>query len=161
MSPLESEDVSPIYASPPHSPLSDINSPCEEIKSQPNADMHFARDTHMRIILGNARFDSGGHLGWVRILLQITIAIVIYNKLKLINYVPFDENFFYFHSSKPKRNGIVTNPALRLMSNVKNGLECAAERIQKTRQEVSKFNHSKLNSSNKSNGYHWKKETPL
>ncbi|KAK6633628.1 hypothetical protein RUM44_004235 [Polyplax serrata] len=125
LSPLESEDASPIYASPPHSPLSDINSPCEEVKSQAIADMHFARDTHMRIILGNTRFDSG------------------------------------HQSSKPKRNGIVTNPALRLMSNVKNGLECAAERIQKTRQEVTRFNHSKVNSVNKSNGYHCKKETPL
>lgn len=70
--------------------------------------------------------------------------------------------FIFALSSKPKRNGIVTNPALRLMSNVKNGLECAAERIQKTRQEVTRFNHSKFNSATaKSNGYHWKKETPL
>lgn len=52
--------MSPIYASPPHSPLSDINSPCEETKMQVNTDLHFARDTHMRIILGNARLDSSG-----------------------------------------------------------------------------------------------------
>ncbi|KAL0280589.1 UNVERIFIED_CONTAM: hypothetical protein PYX00_001841 [Menopon gallinae] len=126
LSPLESEDASPIYASPPHSPLSDINSPCEEIKPHINADLHFARDTHMRIILGNTRIDQS------------------------------------HHSSKPKRNGIVTNPALRLMTNVKNGLECAAERIHKTRQEVSKFNHSKMTpATTKSNSYQWKKETPL
>lgn len=63
--------MSPLYATPPHSPTSDISSP-----GQPNppshinfdsindngasvnhilsTDHHFARDTHMRIILGNS-----------------------------------------------------------------------------------------------------------
>ena len=51
--------MSPLYASPPHSPSSDLSSPhddnamanCNNLTSV-NSD-HFARDTHMRIILGN------------------------------------------------------------------------------------------------------------
>lgn len=62
--------MSPLYASPPHSPNSDISSPgqalpphgFDEIGSGMSTttasqafhhDHHFARDTHMRIILGN------------------------------------------------------------------------------------------------------------
>lgn len=53
------ECMSPLYASPPHSPSSDLSSPQDDnamasfnnLKSV-NSD-HFARDTHMRIILGN------------------------------------------------------------------------------------------------------------
>lgn len=53
--------MSPLYASPPHSPSSDLSSPhddnnamanCNNLTSVNSVD-HFARDTHMRIILGN------------------------------------------------------------------------------------------------------------
>lgn len=60
--------MSPLYATPPHSPCSDISSPGAQpslphfedigatnstLVNQIKMD-HFARDTHMRIILGNA-----------------------------------------------------------------------------------------------------------
>lgn len=49
--------MSPLYATPPHSPSSDLSSPRDDqtatrTLTSVNAD-HFARDTHMRIILGN------------------------------------------------------------------------------------------------------------
>ncbi|CAO1431229.1 unnamed protein product [Diamesa tonsa] len=47
--------MSPLYATPPHSPSSDLSSPHDDNVSHltsVNTD-HFARDTHMRIILGN------------------------------------------------------------------------------------------------------------
>ncbi|XP_025834914.1 uncharacterized protein LOC112905866 [Agrilus planipennis] len=65
LSPLQSEPQSPIYASPPLSPVHDapsmfgamnIYQPVlrhSNIFSQA-PDTHFARDTHMRIILGNS-----------------------------------------------------------------------------------------------------------
>ena len=63
--------MSPLYATPPHSPSSDISSPGGQHPSLPNFEEsggatnnstlanqikmdHFARDTHMRIILGNS-----------------------------------------------------------------------------------------------------------
>lgn len=68
--------MSPLYATPPHSPSSDISSPGQH-PSLPNFEEtvigaantnqtltnqmkmdHFARDTHMRIILGNAHKES-------------------------------------------------------------------------------------------------------
>lgn len=52
--------MSPLYASPPHSPSSDLSSPHDENAIMANCNNltsvnsdHFARDTHMRIILGN------------------------------------------------------------------------------------------------------------
>lgn len=49
--------MSPLYATPPHSPSSDLSSPHDDPTmtnnlTSVNSD-HFARDTHMRIILGN------------------------------------------------------------------------------------------------------------
>lgn len=49
--------MSPLYATPPHSPSSDLSSPRDDPTASNNltsvnAD-HFTRDTHMRIILGN------------------------------------------------------------------------------------------------------------
>lgn len=49
--------MSPLYATPPHSPSSDLSSPHDDhannrTLTSVSAD-HFARDTHMRIILGN------------------------------------------------------------------------------------------------------------
>ena len=76
--------MSPLYASPPHSPSSDISSPGQqsnlihhhfgEIGATANvtstttaaqqlvinSDQHFARDTHMRIILGNNKDNQSG-----------------------------------------------------------------------------------------------------
>lgn len=49
--------------------------------------------------------------------------------------------------SKPKRNGIVTNPALRIVPAIKNGLEMAANR--------------KINNATTTNSFQWRKETPL
>lgn len=52
--------MSPLYATPPHSPSSDLSSPHEpHMDTLNNSNLtsvnseHFARDTHMRIILGN------------------------------------------------------------------------------------------------------------
>lgn len=49
--------MSPLYASPPHSPSSDLSSPHDDMAMCNNLTSvdseHFARDTHMRIILGN------------------------------------------------------------------------------------------------------------
>lgn len=49
--------MSPLYASPPHSPSSDLSSPQEDNAMTNNLTSvnseHFAKDTHMRIILGN------------------------------------------------------------------------------------------------------------
>ncbi|RZF38779.1 hypothetical protein LSTR_LSTR008149 [Laodelphax striatellus] len=50
-------------------------------------------------------------------------------------------------SSKPKRNGIVTNPALRILPAIKNGLEMAAGR--------------QVNNATTTNSFQWRKETPL
>lgn len=56
--------MSPLYATPPISPGSDIEGNFEDHFGQPSAifttqnvesNDHFARDTHMRIILGNSK----------------------------------------------------------------------------------------------------------
>lgn len=61
--------MSPLYASPPHSPSSDVSSPGQDnnggggeatAKSTSITDNHFTRDTHMRIILGNSNLGGGG-----------------------------------------------------------------------------------------------------
>lgn len=51
------------------------------------------------------------------------------------------------NGSKPKRNGIVTNPALRIIPALKNGLEMAAGR--------------QVNNATTTNSFQWRKETPL
>lgn len=69
--------MSPLYATPPHSPSSDISSPGQH-PSLPNFEDvgatnsttltnqmkmdHFARDTHMRIILGNSNKEQSSTL---------------------------------------------------------------------------------------------------
>ncbi|BES94896.1 ankyrin repeat domain 50 [Nesidiocoris tenuis] len=52
-------------------------------------------------------------------------------------------------STKSKRNGIVTNPALRIVPAIRNGLEFAAGRW------------GSNNSATPSNSFQWRKETPL
>ncbi|XP_063929652.1 ankyrin repeat domain-containing protein 50 isoform X2 [Zophobas morio] len=160
LSPLQSEPQSPIYASPPLSPVHDTPNmfgKCGRSREGRNVevmseftgamniyqpvlrhnnfakapDTHFARDTHMRIILGNA---SGAAVG---------------NKDKKEQSHESNSK----SSQKPKRNGIVTNPALRLVANVKNGLDTAAANLRKST--------SGANPSTKTNSFHWRKETPL
>lgn len=66
--------MSPLYASPPHSPSSDVSSPGQHgeepqggggggegnAKGTSITDNHFTRDTHMRIILGGGKAENGG-----------------------------------------------------------------------------------------------------
>ncbi|GLH13787.1 Ankyrin repeat and KH domain-containing protein mask [Gryllus bimaculatus] len=156
LSPLHSEPQSPIYASPPHSPLSDVAIPSSpltatglmagqkaNILANPAvmADPHFARDTHMRIILGN----SGSAVG------RSPTGILTTQTTDFGNSGSSAGSGLL----KPRRNGIVTNPALRIVAGVKNGLDAAAGRKHNA--------NSRLQSSqqHKSNGFQWRKETPL
>ncbi|XP_011306875.1 ankyrin repeat domain-containing protein 50 isoform X2 [Fopius arisanus] len=92
-----------------------------------SADTHFTRDTHMRIILGN----SGAGVGR--------------------NVKHTSDHVTSSGHSKPKRNGLVTNPAMRLVAGVRNGFENATNRNKPITTRV--------------NGFQWKaetrKETPL
>ncbi|XP_023290429.1 ankyrin repeat domain-containing protein 50 isoform X3 [Orussus abietinus] len=92
-----------------------------------SADTHFTRDTHMRIILGN----SGAGVG------------------RNVKHTP--EHISSSGNSKPKRNGLVSNPAMRLVAGVRNGIENATNRNKPITTRV--------------NGFQWKaearKETPL
>ncbi|CAH1642329.1 unnamed protein product [Spodoptera littoralis] len=131
--------MSPLYASPPRTPVSDLCSPTQpalppSFGSQPPSltsvqpvltDTHFNRDTHMRIILGR---DSKP---------------------------PQDRS-----ESKSKRNGIVTNPAMRLVANVRNGLDNAAANIRRTGVALA-ASASSANPAVKTNAFQWRKETPL
>ncbi len=71
--------MSPLYASPPHSPSSDLSSPHDDNvtvnnNASSNTDNHFARDTHMRIILGNnIREQKEKEQGYIFILLVLVI----------------------------------------------------------------------------------------
>lgn len=145
LSPLQSEPQSPIYASPPMSPTHEVPNMFGAMNIyQPvlkhhsnflaNADTHFARDTHMRIILGNSSPGIGSRLG------------------KNVSQTTQDS----ISNSKPKRNGIVTNPALRLVAGVKNGLDNAAANLRKS---ASGGNSS--NPTTKTHSFQWRKETPL
>ncbi|XP_043274119.1 ankyrin repeat domain-containing protein 50 isoform X3 [Venturia canescens] len=91
-----------------------------------SADTHFTRDTHMRIILGN----SGAGVG---------------------RNVKHTEHSSSASNAKPKRNGLVSNPAMRLVAGVRNGFENATNRNKPITTRV--------------NGFQWKaetrKETPL
>ncbi|KAF7405531.1 hypothetical protein HZH66_004437 [Vespula vulgaris] len=92
------------------------------------ADTHFTRDTHMRIILGN----SGAGVGR--------------NVKHTTEHTPGS-----ISNIKPKRNGLVSNPAMRLVAGVRNGIENATNRNKPITTRV--------------NGFQWKaearKETPL
>ncbi|KAI8433351.1 hypothetical protein MSG28_015396 [Choristoneura fumiferana] len=127
------DNMSPLYASPPRSPVSDACSPTQPLCSQPPslssvqpmADTHFNRDTHMRIILGRETRAEQER-----------------------------------HESKGKRNGIVTNPAMRLVANVRNGLDSAAANIRRTGVALA-ASASSANPAVKTNAFQWRKETPL
>ncbi|XP_044764260.1 ankyrin repeat domain-containing protein 50-like isoform X2 [Coccinella septempunctata] len=140
LSPLQSEPQSPIYASPPLSPVHDtpnifgamnIYQPVLRHNFAKAPDTHFARDTHMRIILGNSSSSPN-------------------SKNDKKNEEDSSKNK---SNQKSKRNGIVTNPALRLVANVKNGLDSAAANLRKST--------SSANPASKTNSFHWRRETPL
>lgn len=155
LSPLQSEPQSPIYASPPLSPIHDapnmfgamnIYQPVLRHNNFAKApDTHFSRDTHMRIILGNSNGKNDKKS-------QDNQSQRYVNCRELLQNVCNKNNS---SNSKPKRNGIVTNPALRLVANVKNGLDSAAANLRKST--------SGANPSTKTNSFLWKerKETPL
>ncbi|XP_038219833.1 ankyrin repeat domain-containing protein 50, partial [Zerene cesonia] len=65
-----------------------------------------------------------------------------------------------FKKTKNKRNGIVTNPAMRLVANVRNGLDNAAANIRRTGVALA-ASASSANPAVKTNAFQWRKETPL
>lgn len=71
--------------------------------------------------------------------------------------------YYTIFYSKPKRNGIVTNPALRLVPGLKNGLDFAAGRKHNSSARVTNSSVSGPVSSvnSRPNGFQWRKETPL
>ncbi|XP_058805828.1 ankyrin repeat domain-containing protein 50-like isoform X2 [Phymastichus coffea] len=100
---------------------------CHEEKKL--ADTHFTRDTHMRIILGNSGVGVGRNIKHSS-----------------------DNSTGNSGNSRPKRNGFVSsNPAMRLVAGVRNGIENATNRNKPVTTRV--------------NGFQWKaearKETPL
>lgn len=139
--------MSPLYATPPHSPSSDVSSPGQNqppsslallgkqfeemnISLSNNStimhppDNHFARDTHMRIILGNNQKEQqqGG--------------------------------------KSSKRSGIATNPAMRL---IRNRIDSAAQLIRRTNNILSSGGSSQGSSSIgvKSGTFQWRKESQM
>ncbi|XP_049883637.1 ankyrin repeat domain-containing protein 50 isoform X2 [Pectinophora gossypiella] len=154
-------NASPLYASPPRSPVSDI---CSPTGSQPpslssvqplltETDTHFNRDTHMRIILGRdskppqERSDS---VSW-------RAPRAAYSRL--VGGIGRASGRI-FKKTKNKRNGIVTNPAMRLVANVRNGLDNAAANIRRTGVALA-ASASSANPVVKTNAFQWRKETPL
>lgn len=84
--------MSPLYATPPLSPISDTNMPNFEdnfetpsaiFASHPND--HFARDTHMRIILGNNSKEANQPPKWVTHLHRMTWQTI---SIKILNPFP-------------------------------------------------------------------------
>ncbi|EAT34709.1 AAEL013079-PA, partial [Aedes aegypti] len=139
--------MSPLYATPPHSPSSDVSSPGQNqppsslallgkqfeemnISLSNNStimhppDNHFARDTHMRIILGNNQKEQqqGG--------------------------------------KSSKRSGIATNPAMRL---IRNRIDSAAQLIRRTNNMLSSGGSNQGSSSIgvKSGTFQWRKESQM
>ncbi|XP_035779608.1 uncharacterized protein LOC118459899 isoform X1 [Anopheles albimanus] len=150
--------MSPLYATPPHSPSSEISSPGQNqppsslallgkqfeemnISLSNNStivnphDSHFARDTHMRIILGNNQKD--GH---------------------------------HQHSGSASGAGaggggksskrITTNPAMRL---IRNRIDSAAQLIRRTNNMLSSGSNNQGSSSIgvKSGTFQWRKESQM
>ncbi|XP_013143376.1 PREDICTED: ankyrin repeat domain-containing protein 50 isoform X1 [Papilio polytes] len=170
-------DTSPLYASPPRSPLSDLCSPTAPAPapapahaaplaaygSQPASlsgvqpvvtDTHFNRDTHMRIILGrdtkqpSDRHDSAVWSRRGRAAYSTIVGSIGRARGRI------------FKKTKNKRNGIVTNPAMRLVNNVRNGLDNAAANIRRTGVALA-ASASSANPAVKTNAFQWRKETPL
>ncbi|XP_038105893.1 uncharacterized protein LOC6033723 isoform X2 [Culex quinquefasciatus] len=141
--------MSPLYATPPHSPSSDISSPGQNqppsslallgkqfeemnISLSNNStimhppDNHFARDTHMRIILGNNQKEPQQS------------------------------------GKSSKRSGIATNPAMRL---IRNRIDSAAQLIRRTNNMLSSSGGSSGQGSSsigvKSGTFQWRKESQM
>ncbi|XP_046806124.1 uncharacterized protein LOC111675784 [Lucilia cuprina] len=140
------ECMSPLYATPPHSPSSELSSPgqlpsinniddcagasgmngssgasCSGGKSA-LPDNHFARDTHMRIILGNLKESQASS------------------------------------SSKSKRSGITTNPAMRL---IRSRFDSAAQLIRRTNNILSNSGQGSSSIGVKSGTFQWRKESQM
>uniref|UniRef100_A0A1I8PBA3 Uncharacterized protein n=1 Tax=Stomoxys calcitrans TaxID=35570 RepID=A0A1I8PBA3_STOCA len=146
------ECMSPLYATPPHSPSSELSSPgqlpsinniedCAGGASGLNGggcmnggpsgssggksvlpDNHFARDTHMRIILGNLKENQASS------------------------------------SSKSKRSGITTNPAMRL---IRSRFDSAAQLIRRTNNILSSNSQGSSSIGVKSGTFQWRKESQM
>ncbi|XP_017483641.1 PREDICTED: uncharacterized protein LOC108372461 isoform X1 [Rhagoletis zephyria] len=143
------ECMSPLYATPPHSPSSELSSPgqlpslnafdeipgasgnasgnhtngCSSGGKSVLPDNHFARDTHMRIILGNLKESQPSS------------------------------------SSKSKRSGITTNPAMRL---IRSRFDSAAQLIRRTNNMLSSNSNQGSSSIGvKSGTFQWRKESQM
>ncbi|XP_063545406.1 ankyrin repeat domain-containing protein 50 [Cydia strobilella] len=159
--PCDRDNMSPLYASPPRSPISDICSPTQPTHgSQPPSltaqpvltDTHFNRDTHMRIILGRDTKTQQE-----RESVAASKSRQAYNRL--VGSLGRARGRI-FKKTKGKRNGIVTNPAMRLVANVRNGLDSAAANIRRTGVALA-ASASSANPAVKTNAFQWRKETPL
>ncbi|XP_061728069.1 ankyrin repeat domain-containing protein 50 isoform X1 [Cydia pomonella] len=159
--PCDRDNMSPLYASPPRSPISDICSPTQPTHgSQPPSltaqpvltDTHFNRDTHMRIILGRDTKPQQE-----RDSVAASKSRQAYNRL--VGSLGRARGRI-FKKTKGKRNGIVTNPAMRLVANVRNGLDSAAANIRRTGVALA-ASASSANPAVKTNAFQWRKETPL
>uniref|UniRef100_A0A336KWP8 CSON012661 protein n=1 Tax=Culicoides sonorensis TaxID=179676 RepID=A0A336KWP8_CULSO len=133
--------MSPLYASPPRSPSSDISSPGQALPphgfeemgtttaSQAfHHDQHFARDTHMRIILGNAQKEKEA------------------KEAK--------------EASKAKK-AASSNPAMRL---IRNRIDSAANLIRRTPNILNITSSNNQGSSSigvKSSTFQWRKESQM
>ncbi|XP_053661385.1 ankyrin repeat domain-containing protein 50 [Anopheles marshallii] len=150
--------MSPLYATPPHSPSSEISSPGQNqppsslallgkqfeemnISLSNNStimnphDNHFARDTHMRIILGNNQKEVGGQLQGA-------------------------SGGAGAGGKSSKRSGIATNPAMRL---IRNRIDSAAQLIRRTNNILSSGGNNQGSSSIgvKSGTFQWRKESQM
>ncbi|XP_050067876.1 ankyrin repeat domain-containing protein 50 [Anopheles maculipalpis] len=149
--------MSPLYATPPHSPSSEISSPGQNqppsslallgkqfeemnISLSNNStimnphDNHFARDTHMRIILGNNQKEGGQLQG--------------------------ANGGAGAGGKSSKRSGIATNPAMRL---IRNRIDSAAQLIRRTNNMLSSGGNNQGSSSIgvKSGTFQWRKESQM
>lgn len=133
--------MSPLYATPPHSPSSDLSSPGHQTgraigQSENNGQEftnnsnqiilpldHFVRDTHMRIILGNKESNQSSS------------------------------------NNKSKRSGITSNPAVRM---IRNRFDSAAQLIRRTNNILNITSSSNNQGSSsigvKSGTFQWRKE---
>ncbi|XP_053671203.1 ankyrin repeat domain-containing protein 50 [Anopheles nili] len=150
--------MSPLYATPPHSPSSEISSPGQNqppsslallgkqfeemnISLSNNStimnphDNHFARDTHMRIILGNNQKEGSGQLQGSNVGAGAG-------------------------GKSSKRSGIATNPAMRL---IRNRIDSAAQLIRRTNNILSSGGNNQGSSSIgvKSGTFQWRKESQM
>uniref|UniRef100_A0A182NZZ3 ANK_REP_REGION domain-containing protein n=1 Tax=Anopheles epiroticus TaxID=199890 RepID=A0A182NZZ3_9DIPT len=150
--------MSPLYATPPHSPSSEISSPGQNqppsslallgkqfeemnISLSNNStimnphDNHFARDTHMRIILGNNQKES--------------------SQLQGAGGASAGAG-----GKSSKRSGIATNPAMRL---IRNRIDSAAQLIRRTNNMLSSGGNNQGSSSIdvKSGTFQWRKESQM